>query len=232
MRRRSATSTMLALLASLVLSATALGAAFDNGSFETGPAPGSFVQVNAGSTAITGWTVGVAIDYIGTYWQHAHGDRSIDMNASPSMGSISQTFDTVANNTYVVTFAMSGNPNCGTGVDKVMRVKATGKAAEDVTYHIPAGASNTNMTWVDKGYSFTGAGSSTTLEFTSLSGTNCGPALDQVRVTETVATGAQCKNNGWKTMVDNIGNAFKNQGDCVSFYATGEKNLANPKDDA
>ena len=34
------------------------------------------------------------------------------------------------------------------------------------------------------------------------------------------------KNSGWKTMVDNVSNPFKNQGDCVSYYATGEKNLA------
>ena len=30
-----------------------------------------------------------------------------------------------------------------------------------------------------------------------------------------------------KTMVDSAGTPFKNQGDCVSYYATGEKNLAN-----
>ena len=28
-------------------------------------------------------------------------------------------------------------------------------------------------------------------------------------------------------MQDTIGNSFKNQGDCVSFYATGEKNLGS-----
>jgi hypothetical protein len=40
-------------------------------------------------------------------------------------------------------------------------------------------------------------------------------------------SGAACKNGGWKTMSDNVPNPFKNQGDCVSFYATGEKNLAS-----
>jgi hypothetical protein len=33
-------------------------------------------------------------------------------------------------------------------------------------------------------------------------------------------------------MSDSLGVPFKNQGDCVSFYATGERNLADPKDDA
>ena len=46
-----------------------------------------------------------------------------------------------------------------------------------------------------------------------------GPALDSVIVTETLGTGAKCKNSGWKTMVDKHRHSFKNQGDCVSFYA-------------
>jgi glucuronoarabinoxylan endo-1,4-beta-xylanase len=32
----------------------------------------------------------------------------------------------------------------------------------------------------------------------------------------------QCKNGGWKNFTNP---AFKNQGDCVSFVATGGKNL-------
>jgi hypothetical protein len=34
----------------------------------------------------------------------------------------------------------------------------------------------------------------------------------------------QCKKGGWMTLVDSEGNGFKNQGDCVSFVATGGKN--------
>ena len=36
-----------------------------------------------------------------------------------------------------------------------------------------------------------------------------------------------CKNNGWKTMTDANGRKFKNQGDCVSYFATNGKNTAN-----
>jgi hypothetical protein len=36
----------------------------------------------------------------------------------------------------------------------------------------------------------------------------------------------QCRNGGWKTLTDRLGNPFKNQGDCVSFVATKGKNLA------
>ena len=37
----------------------------------------------------------------------------------------------------------------------------------------------------------------------------------------------QCKDSGWKTLVDGKGAAFKNQGDCVSFVATKGKNNGN-----
>lgn len=36
-----------------------------------------------------------------------------------------------------------------------------------------------------------------------------------------VATTAKmCKNGGWQYATDDLGNVFKNQGDCVSFVAT------------
>ncbi len=36
-----------------------------------------------------------------------------------------------------------------------------------------------------------------------------------------------CKNGGWKTLTDGNGHSFKNQGDCVSYFATGGKNPGN-----
>ncbi|MGZ6256590.1 MAG: hypothetical protein ACXWMB_06200 [Candidatus Limnocylindria bacterium] len=48
-----------------------------------------------------------------------------------------------------------------------------------------------------------------------------------VDVTANLPTSAdQCKNGGWKTLTDNAGTSFKNQGDCVSFVATGGSNTA------
>jgi len=42
----------------------------------------------------------------------------------------------------------------------------------------------------------------------------------------TPSTAAACKNGGWREYVDSEGGSFKNQGDCVSFVATGGRNLA------
>lgn len=48
-----------------------------------------------------------------------------------------------------------------------------------------------------------------------------------VEVTANAPTSAdQCKDGGWKTLTDNAGTSFKNQGDCVSFVATGGTNTA------
>jgi hypothetical protein len=37
----------------------------------------------------------------------------------------------------------------------------------------------------------------------------------------------QCKHGGWRHLVDRNGTPFKNQGDCVSYVATGGRNLAD-----
>src|SRR3990167_2904356 len=40
----------------------------------------------------------------------------------------------------------------------------------------------------------------------------------------------QCKKGGWKNLVDDEGNPFKNRGDCVSFVSTDGKNKADTKE--
>jgi hypothetical protein len=43
-----------------------------------------------------------------------------------------------------------------------------------------------------------------------------------------VATSAErCKNGGWKFTTDDLGNLFKNQGDCVSYVASKGKNMGD-----
>lgn len=213
----------LAVVASLALAGSALAAGFTNGGFEntggTYADSGQGFMGNVTGTTIPGWMITGEVDWIGTYWTAPEGSYSIDMNATPTAGTLTQTFDTVVNATYVVGFQYSGNPNCGTG-DKTFTVTATNTTPVNVTYTVPSGATNATMTWLTGGYSFVATSGSTTLSFASDIVSPCGPALDNVTLTETVATGAQCKNGGWKTMYDENGVLFKNQGDCVSFYAT------------
>jgi choice-of-anchor C domain-containing protein len=170
---------VLALAALAALPTGANAAAFMNGSFETGPAVGGFSTYFAGATDITGWVVGShSVDYIGGYWQSQDGSRNIDLSGN-APGSISQTFDTVNGLTYTVKFWLAGNPDGGPTI-KPLLVDVGGATTLynfDVT-----GASRGAMNWVEKSYTFTATGASTTLTFASNSGTAYGPALDNVSV--------------------------------------------------
>src|SRR5437867_11795365 len=74
-----------------------------NGSFESASInPGaSFITLNAGDTAITGWTViGANIDYIGAYWNASNGTRSLDLDGYGAAGGVQQTFRTTPGSQY------------------------------------------------------------------------------------------------------------------------------------
>jgi choice-of-anchor C domain-containing protein len=197
-----------------------------NGSFENNgtyvDGGGGFEQLNAPDSSISGWTVDSgSVDWIGTYWPAQDGSMSIDMSGADA-GAISQTFATTIGNTYTVSFFLAGNP-AGPPTVKTLDVSATGGTVDHFTFDTTA-STLTNMNWAAESYSFFATTGSTTLSFVSTTATAFGPAIDNVVVSETVATGSDCKQGGWQTMLDTAGNRFKNQGDCVSFFATGGKN--------
>jgi len=155
-----------------------------NGSFEMGPDAGEFKPLDKDSTEIKGWIVTRAqIDYIGSYWQHAQGEHSLDLHGSPGIGGIAQKFKTTKGHKYRVTFSLAGNPEGGVAKKK-LAVKAAGKQMEfefDTT-----GKSKTDMGWVKKTWDFNADADETTLEFfsTMTEDEACGPCLDDVSVVE------------------------------------------------
>ena len=226
MKRRSGLGIAFGGLAVLALAGATLGfTGATNGSFETGTyldSGSGFEQLNVGDTSITGWTVDAgSVDWIGTYWVAQDGVMSIDMSGSDA-GAISQTFATTIGNTYTVSFFLSGNP-AGPPTVKTLDVSATGGTLSHYAFDTTA-STLTSMNWAAESYSFLATTSSTTLSFVSTTAGPFGPAIDNVVVTETVPTKSDCKQGGWQTMIDTAGNQFKNQGDCVSFFATGGKN--------
>ena len=168
----------------LALSLSAHGAAFSNGSFETGPSvtPGTFITLNAVDTSITGWTVtSGSIDYIDTgYWQAEDGTLSLDMSGN-GPGRIEQTFDTTPGHRYTVGFYLAGNTNCGSTI-KDLDVGATGNPTGHYSFDV-TGHSYPSMGWQFETYSFVATGASTTLYFQSQESSSCGPALDNVSLT-------------------------------------------------
>jgi len=172
----------------------AIAAPFQNGSFESGGAvPCNTFNIPAGSTLITGWTVSVGnIDWLGAPvpacgWQASNGSASLDLVGSVAggIGGISQTFDTVPGQSYVLSFDLAGNYGA-VPVIKPLAVTING-VTTNFTFNT-TGATATNMGWVTHSIPFTATGATSTVNFvsdTSAAGgsLNAGAALDNVRVT-------------------------------------------------
>jgi choice-of-anchor C domain-containing protein len=153
-----------------------------NGSFENGPPVGEYLPLDAGSTAVPGWTVTRGqIDCIGSDWKAAEGTRSIDLHGSPGHGGIEQTFKTTKGRRYRVTFALSGSPDCEMP-SKRIAVSAAGQSS--VFSFDSTGKARDNMGWVTKEWKFNAVADQTTLEFYTMEKKDPvkGPAIDNVRV--------------------------------------------------
>lgn len=159
-----------------------------NGSFESKVANNPFQNYLAGSSNLTGWTVGGhSIDHIRDYWQPQDGLQSVDLNGSKT-GWISQAFATVAGDFYTVSFWISGNPD-GLPTVKTMRVSVDNAAGtfKDFTRD-STGVTRPNMKWEQRSFTFTADSSLTTLKFASLDSGAFGMALDNVEAVPEPAT--------------------------------------------
>jgi choice-of-anchor C domain-containing protein len=174
------------LIAALIGLSTAMlpnasqAAVFTNGSFEQGTFTGNpFDTVNAGSSAITGWTVGPgSVDWIGSYWNPQNGNRSIDLSGDGN-GSLSQSFDTIIGQAYAVTFYVAGNPDGG----PIVKTFDTGVNVVIPETFDNQGFTRSSMGWTPYSFEFTATALTSTLSFTSTTNTPFGAALDNVSVT-------------------------------------------------
>ncbi len=147
-----------------------------NGDFELNIAdiagPVGFTTVNAGDPLITGWTVGgTSVDLIlGNYG--AITSVSIDLDGTPGPGSISQTFNQVAGETYALVWDYFRNPpgsNLGVkfgelGPITYTNVSALGSPTTESLTYVATTTGTTSVTF-------------------SSSGGYGGPTLDNVSVT-------------------------------------------------
>jgi choice-of-anchor C domain-containing protein len=169
---------------SLVLSSSAFALPFQNGSFEIGPNPGGYTTLYAGDTSITGWRVTQgSIDYIGSYWTASDGSRSLDLDGYFQQGGIEQAFDTVIGRKYLVSFDIAGNFDSGLN-PKTMTVDVA-LSSGNYSFYKPVSWSHAGMGWLNYDFEFTAQASSSSLRFTSTTGSGndaWGPALDNVSV--------------------------------------------------
>ena len=160
-----------------------------NGSFEEGPEeiPNDGIHTfspEKGSTDIRGWVVTERFvsPIHSAYWRPAHGKRSFAMSWKPGAatgGGIRQDFKTRKGQKYRVSFWMAGDP-LGGPPEKKLRVSAASKSAEFVFDN--TGKNRTAMGWVSKNWEFTAEADQTILEFSCLTESIFGVAIDDVIV--------------------------------------------------
>ena len=173
---------LAAVIAGLVVS-TQAATIFSDG-FNGAPLPGSFQTIFAGETTLSPWTVGGSVDWIGGYWQTAEGHGSVDM-AGNGAGTLSTTLNTIAGQTYALSFYLAGNPDGGNQT-KTLHVQVGTLPIPDFTFDT-AGHGKGSMGWVLETVNFTAVGNDN-LTFTSGEGSSpWGPALDGVTVSSAAA---------------------------------------------
>ncbi len=146
-----------------------------NGSFELGSDPGVGVQLDQGSTVMTGWEVTHGnIDYIGSRWVAYNGGRCIDLSGSIA-GTISQTVSGLtAGRRYTLEFQMAANPEAPPAITS-LRVVANG---EEFQFTVSIVGSKTNLLWQPRSCSFVANSDSLAIQFASLNPGWSGPVLD------------------------------------------------------
>lgn len=152
-----------------------------NPSFEEGGLLGAFATLLAGEP-LFGWeVVGESIDWVGAAWTAAHGERSLDLAAAGS-GGVRQTFATIPERFYRVSFSMGANPGC-TGQWQGMEITAAGQYRY---YWAPAGPGPRNPGWLSpEPFVFQADDWNTTLQIRDVASngrSHCGAALDDVSI--------------------------------------------------
>ncbi len=150
-----------------------------NGGFESSTFTGTFTTFAAGSSGLTGWTIGQdSVDLINNYWAPSSGKYSLDLSGNQD-GTISQSFGTVVGQKYVVSFDMAANPDDRTDPVKVMQV---GLSQQPLYQFSSVGHTHSNMGWTTQSFSFVATSTSSTLHFASLQDSAGGVALDNISV--------------------------------------------------
>lgn len=196
MRKLSFMAAALAA-AALVTSPAQAANLIVNGGFEAPAIGGFFQNFASGSTAITGWTVdqlnaGENVDIVNGLFTPGgpspafEGAQFLDLVGFGTLGSIFQTFSTVAGQSYVLNFAYSHNLFGGDpSADAVVGVADGGPLGSAIfqTVFSHNSGTSTNLDWRQFSFGFVAAGTQSSLVFLSGNGgANAGILLDDVSV--------------------------------------------------
>lgn len=150
------------------------------GSFESPAIVTSSLTFNSGLT-LDNWQVSSgSVNLVRGRWHAADGSQSLDLSGNEP-GAVSQTFPTSPGETYVVSYALAGNPESATPVLRTGQVLLNGHVAQNFSFDV-TGKTADNMGWTNKTLTFQATSSSTTLTFASTTASSYGPAIDNVKV--------------------------------------------------
>ncbi|HEY9842561.1 MAG TPA: DUF642 domain-containing protein [Candidatus Obscuribacterales bacterium] len=150
-----------------------------NGGFETPDAGGGY---NFYDSSFDGWQVtSGSVDVVGTYWQAAVGNQSIDLSGY-APGAIEQAFNTQAGRAHRLTLCLAGNSEGGDPVKQV-EVSWNGSRLGTLSFDT-TGKSTDKMGWVSYTLILPGSqvSSLSRLTLRSLTAGSYGPAVDNVSV--------------------------------------------------
>lgn len=226
-----ATSCVLALLAvrGVATSAAQSQNLVVNGDFESPAIATNFVSHPTGGS-VGGWVVDRgSVDVARTCWEAATGSQSVDLNGLTA-GGIHQDLSTTPGTTYLLRFALAGNPLAGPSLKRVE--VGWGSTTSVVTFDT-AGRSSADMGWSYQQLSVRADATTTRVRFVSLTTGDAGPAIDDVSVTAattvpTTPTPTRPPSGGVlggrdfgiaTTRVDPAGNALASPGVLASWTA-------------
>jgi hypothetical protein len=162
-----------------------------NGSFETTPLSGGFVDISARSEpAGFGWTVKTNSVNVyngslvfGSFFTAFDGDLALDLVGSSGAATLSQMFSTVAGETYTLTFAYSEHPSADFATAGVAITDGSNSLLNTTITH--STSSTADPDWSIFTATFVATGSNATLDFTNLVGFGTGGILlDAVSIME------------------------------------------------
>jgi choice-of-anchor C domain-containing protein len=152
-----------------------------NGNFEIPAIKRGTVRTYQAPGHLRHWHVTAgSIDLLDRVWRNGRGWQSIDLSGFDA-GTIAQSVPTVAGQTYVLRFAMAGNPDGGPPI-KQMRVRWGSDVVAEPEFDT-TGRNDRDMGWAYLTYRVTADAATMTLSFESLTDGMFGPALDDVTVT-------------------------------------------------
>ncbi len=151
--------------------------AYVDGAVLTAAAPG------VPPSGLPGWDIREgSIEVIGTFWQAAEGNQSLDMNGNEP-GRIVQLLDTEAGSNYHVSFNLSKNEYSGIAALTATVEASAGSSIQRFDFSDTVSLSD--MKWAQHMFTFTANHGVTPLQFESLAPAGAsGPALDNVVVVE------------------------------------------------